>query len=204
MKKVVRNNAREAEMQAIAREVANLNGSPLYEFRKEKDYLPVIGEGSLRATIVVIGEAPGEEEAKSGKPFQGRSGKRLDEGLEILGVTRPEIFITNIVKDRPRRNRNPRPDEIALYAPFLDRQIVTIKPKVIVTLGQFSTDYIMKRYKVGVADKITNIHGQAFLANLGYGDVLFVPFFHPAYTLYNSSKKELFFRDFSNLRKLVK
>src|SRR3990167_376545 len=114
-------------MRKIKDEVVALKKSPLYKFRIESKNLPVIGEGSHYSKIMFIGEAPGRNEAKTGRPFCGAAGKILDKLLEHANISRNDVYITNIVKDRPPYNRDPLPDEIEAYAPFLDRQINIIK-----------------------------------------------------------------------------
>src|SRR5665213_440296 len=99
-------------MQKIKDEVLNLKNSPLYEYRITNNYFPVIGEGSEHAKIIFIGEAPGRNEAQTGRPFCGTAGKVLDNLLAHVGIDRKDIYITNIVKDRPQQNRDPLPDEI--------------------------------------------------------------------------------------------
>jgi uracil-DNA glycosylase family 4 len=133
-------NAKFEEMKRIRDEIMDLKGSPLYKERVENGYFPVIGAGSHDAKIMFIGEAPGKNEAKTGRPFCGASGRILDELLASIKMKREDIYITNIVKDRPTGNRDPRSEEIEMYAPFLDRQIEIIKPSVIVTLGRFSME----------------------------------------------------------------
>src|SRR5690606_1691382 len=133
--------------------------SPLYEYRVKNKYLPVVGEGSCLADIVFVGEAPGKNEAKTGQPFCGASGRVLDELLGECGIKRGDVYITNIVKDRPPENRDPKPEEIILYAPFLDKQIEIIKPKVVATLGRFSMSYVIGRY-VGLDPKEIGTIGQ--------------------------------------------
>ena len=133
-------------MRQIKDEVVGLKKSPLYEFRVENKNLPVIGDGSHFADIVFIGEAPGRNEAKTGRPFCGRAGDILNELLESVLIKREDVYITNIVKDRPPKNRDPLPEEIKIYGPFLDRQIEIIKPKVIATLGRYAMGYVMKNF----------------------------------------------------------
>ena len=110
---------------------------PLYSERIRNGVYPVLGEGSHEAKIMFIGEAPGRNEALQGRPFCGAAGKVLDELLLSAGILRASVYITNIVKDRPPQNRDPLPEEISAYGPFLDRQIEIIKPAVIATLGRF-------------------------------------------------------------------
>src|SRR5438876_1787730 len=122
------NDNRTELMKQIKDEVLLLKDSPLYAERVKNQVFPVIGEGSHHAAIMFVGEAPGKNEAKTGRPFVGAAGKILDEMLAHVGIDRKEIYITNIVKDRPPFNRDPLPDEIEIYGPFLDRQIEIIQP----------------------------------------------------------------------------
>jgi DNA polymerase len=124
---------REAVKQ-IRDEVLALTSSPLYVYRTENSYTPVIGEGSHDTHILFVGEAPGEQEAKSARPFCGRSGKLLDEMLTSISLDREKVYIANLVKDRPQDNRDPTPEEIALYAPFMNRQI----PEILQQLGHMA------------------------------------------------------------------
>ena len=105
-------------MRKIKDEVVMLKKSPLYEFRIQNKNLPVIGEGSHSAKIMFIGEAPGRNEARTGRPFCGRAGDILNELLNSVGIKREEVYVTNIVKDRPPANRDPLPEEIEIYGPF--------------------------------------------------------------------------------------
>jgi uracil-DNA glycosylase len=92
--------------------------SPLYAERVANGVFPVIGDGSYDASVMFIGEAPGRNEAKTGRPFCGASGKILDELLRHVGISRDDVYVTNVVKDRPTNNRDPKPEEIEIYAPF--------------------------------------------------------------------------------------
>lgn len=193
------------QMRQIRDEILNLKESPLYKERIAGKYLPVIGEGSHDAQIMFIGEAPGKNEAQTGKPFCGASGKVLDELLMHIGVDRSTVYITNIVKDRPTNNRDPKADEIELYAPFLDRQIDIIKPKVIATLGRFSMEYVMSKF--GLEDNletISNMHGKSFETKTKEGDeIIIVPLYHPAVAVYNRNQLPLLKKDFEILKKLI-
>ena len=130
-------------LQQIKEEVLNLKESHLYKERVSNKTLPVIGEGDHHAKIMFVGEAPGENEAKTGRPFCGASGRILDKLLQSIDVDRKDVYVTNILKDRPPKNRDPSFEEIQLYASFLDRQIAIIKPNVIATLVIFSMDYFI-------------------------------------------------------------
>src|SRR3989338_4703656 len=182
------------EMKKIRDEVLALNVSPLYSCRQTNHYYPVIGEGNHDAAIIFVGEAPGKTEAETGRPFCGAAGNFLTELVESIGLKREDVYITNIVKDRPPDNRDPSPEEIALYAPFLDRQIDTIQPKVIATLGRFSMPYIMNKFGLAVELKsISQIHGKVFAAKAPYGDVSIITLYHPAVALYNRGMREQLF-----------
>ncbi|MBX4195509.1 uracil-DNA glycosylase [Candidatus Parcubacteria bacterium] len=191
------------ELKKIKDEVIKISGD-LADLRKKEKYFPVIGEGSHDASIIFIGEAPGENEAKTGRPFVGRAGKFLDELLASVGIPREEVYITNIVKDRPPKNRDPFPEEIALYAPFMDRQIEIIKPKVIATLGRFSMQYVMNRYSLDwELGPISNLHGKVFDTEIEGQKVKVVPLFHPAAAIYNQHLKSTLIEDFKVLKTLI-
>lgn len=192
------------KMRAIRDEIVVLEASPLYEYRTSNGYFPVIGEGSHDARIMFIGEAPGENEAKTGRPFCGASGRVLDEMLASINLNRQDVYVTNIVKDRPPKNRDPRTDEIDLYAPFLDRQIDIIQPDVIATLGRFSMVWILERFGSDKAtQKISQLHGKLIPVKAGFGDVMVIPLFHPAAALYRADQKQTLMDDFQVLKEFV-
>ena len=191
-------------LKKIKDEVVALVASPLYVERVKNKYFPVIGEGNHSAEIVFVGEAPGKNEAKTGRPFCGRAGKVLDELLVSVGIERRDVYVTNIVKDRPPNNRDPFPDEIAIYAPFLDRQIEIIKPKVIATLGRFSMQYIMSRYDLErELSSISALHGRVFDTKLKGTKIKVVPLYHPAAAIYNQHLLDTLKEDFKVLKTLV-
>src|SRR3989344_6260613 len=157
-------------MKAIRDEVFNLTESPLYDYRTQNGYYAVLGEGSHEAKIMFVGEAPGRNEAKTGRPFCGAAGKILDDLLASIGIPRKNVYITNIVKDRPPQNRDPLPSEIELYAPYLDRQIEILKPKCIATLGRFSMEYIMRKFGLSFElEAISRAHGKLYEADVPWG-----------------------------------
>ncbi len=193
------------KMKVIRDEIFHLKDSPLYQYRVDNKFFPVVGEGSYVAHIIFVGEAPGKNEAETARPFCGRSGKVLDEMLESIKLNRSDVYITNIVKDRPPENRDPSEEEIKLYGPFLDRQIEIIKPLVIATLGRYSMKYVMDKF--GLGDKvgpIGELHGKEFPTNAGYGPINIIPLYHPAVALYNGSNKETLLNDFKVLEKYIK
>src|SRR3990167_10308575 len=192
---------RTQKLRKIRDEIVNLTNSPLYEYRRKNNYFPVIGEGNHRAKLMFIGEAPGESEAKTGRPFCGAAGKILDELIESIGLKRADVYITNVVKDRPPNNRDPSQVEIDLYGPFLQRQIEIIKPKVIATLGRFSTKYILEKFGLPEKDQsISVLHGKALDAIANYGPIIIVPLYHPAVVLYNVNSRRDLEKDFEVLK----
>jgi uracil-DNA glycosylase len=196
--------AKSDELRKIRDEVVALENSPLFSYRTENKYFPVIGEGNHDARVMFVGEAPGENEAKTGRPFCGRAGKVLEKLLESLNLKREEVYITNIVKDRPPGNRDPFPEEIALYAPFLDRQIELIKPKVIATLGRFSMQYVMNRYGLEwELAPISVLHGKVFETEVNGEKVKVVPLYHPAAAIYNQELMKVLENDFQVLKGVV-
>lgn len=192
---------KQAELAKLAEEVDNLTHSPLYAYRQENHYQAVIGEGDPDASLMFIGEAPGEWEAKRGRPFVGASGRVLDELLSHIGLRRQDVYITNVVKDRPPNNRNPRASEIRLYAPFLVRQMDIIQPRVVAPLGRFALAFVLKQLGLPTEGQtISRLHGQLLAAEASYGDVTVVPLYHPAVALYNREQMETLQRDFQMLR----
>lgn len=190
-------------LKKIKDEVLNLTDSPLYSERIKNEVFPVIGEGSHDARIMFIGEAPGRNEAKTGRPFCGAAGKILDDLLALVEIKREDVYITNIVKDRPPFNRDPLPKEIEVYGPFLDRQIEIIKPAIIATLGRYSMVYIMEKFglEFGI-EPISVAHGKAYEAEASYGKIKIVALYHPAAAIYNQHLKETLEKDFQVLKGL--
>lgn len=191
-------------LKKVNTEIIALNEGELVELRRDNNYYPVPGEGPSDAKIMLIGEAPGRKEAECGRPFVGAAGKFLNTLLEGAGILREEVYITSIVKDRPPKNRDPKPSEIELYAPFLDKQIEIIRPKVIATLGRFSMVYIMQRYGLeSEIAPISSLHGTVHVATMLDGSqVTFVPLFHPAAAIYNQKLKGTLMEDFKVLKTL--
>jgi uracil-DNA glycosylase len=195
---------RTEQLKAIKDAVTNLTESPLYEYRVSNKYYPVIGQGSHNARIMFIGEAPGKNEAEQGRPFCGASGRLLDQLLDSITLKREDVYVTNIVKDRPPENRDPSKEEIALYSPFLDQQIDVIQPEVIVTLGRFSMEFILIKFDAPEkTQKISQLHGKLIKAQASYGQIYVVPLFHPAVALYRQDQKETLLQDFQQLTQFV-
>lgn len=186
-------------LKKIKDEVIGCRKCLLYKERIKNKYYPVIGEGNHYTKIVFIGEAPGMQEAKTGRPFCGQAGKILDELLESAGIKREEVYICNILKCRPPGNRNPQSQEIEACTPYLERQIEIIKPKALCTLGNYSTGFIMKKYSLEAKIQgISRIHGKVFDAN----GLKIIPLYHPAVATYNANMKEILKQDFKVLKML--
>ncbi|KKU65025.1 MAG: Phage SPO1 DNA polymerase-related protein [Candidatus Amesbacteria bacterium GW2011_GWA1_47_16] len=157
----------------------------------------VPGEGDPDAEIMFIGEAPGFNEDKQGRPFVGQAGKLLEKSLqESLGMNRDDVYITNIVKYRPPDNRDPFPDEIEVCRDWLDRQIRVISPKIIATLGRFS----MGKFIEGLT--ISRVHGQPRFVDFAGSRYIVYPMYHPAAALRAGSVLEQFRQDFNKLKAL--
>lgn len=150
----------------------------------------VIGDGNLDADIVFIGEAPGKKEDLEGLPFIGAAGKFLNEMLEAAGMTRSDVYITNIVKYRPPNNRDPSKEEKAAFWPYLLKQLQIIDPKVVITLGRHSMEYFLPDMK------IAEVHGQPKRIAFGDHKIVIMPLYHPAAALYNGSMRQTLIDDF--------
>jgi DNA polymerase len=194
---------KDEQLKKIKDEILVLKNSPLYLYRTENNYFPVIGEGSHDAKIMFVGEAPGRNEAKTGRPFCGTAGKVLDELLEHVGIKRPDVYITNIVKDRPQENRDPTPEEIEIYGPFLDRQVEILQPKIICALGRYAMGYIMQKFGLGTQmEAISKMHGRSFDTKTSYGPIKVVCLYHPCVAVYNPTRKPELKKDFEILKNL--
>jgi DNA polymerase len=174
----------------VAKEVAVCTKCALHASRRKA----VPGEGPARAEIMFIGEGPGFHENEQGRPFVGAAGQFLDQLLAQAGVTRADVWITNVVKCRPPGNRDPLPEELAACDYHLQRQIEAINPSIIVTLGRFS----MGKFMPGA--KISAVHGQMRKV----GERYVIAMFHPAAALHQASLKPAILADFAKLPQLLK
>ena len=163
----------------------------------------VFGDGNAAADIVFIGEAPGKNEDLTGKPFVGAAGKFLDEMLAGVGLSRKDVYITNIVKYRPPDNRDPLPEEKKAFLPYLQAQLEIIQPKLVVTLGRHSTNCFLPDLQ------ISKIHGEAKRIKVSMkqsNDVLSIvimPLFHPADALYNGGMRQTLIDDFAGIPRIL-
>ena len=188
----------EEDLEEIRKEVLKCRKCGLYRTRTN----PVVGEGNPKAKIMFVGEAPGFNEDRMGRPFCGAAGRVLDELLESIGIKREDVYISNLLKCRPPGNRDPQKEEISACSPYLERQIEIIKPKIICPLGRYSMRFLMEKY--GLKDKIepiSRIHGRVFEISSLFQEIKIIPLYHPAVATYNINMKEVLKRDFRILEK---
>lgn len=185
----------EKELEELHQKIKACVACPLHRTRTQA----VPGVGNARARVMLIGEGPGRMEDHKGEPFVGQAGQFLDRLLASVGLTRQEVYITNVVKCRPVRgappyeNRPPNAEEIAACAPWLDQQLALIQPKLIVTLGR----YAMEAFLPG--KRISEVHGKLF----SRGDQIVLPLYHPAVALYRADQKETLIEDFQIIREVL-
>jgi uracil-DNA glycosylase family 4 len=193
-----------SELQKIGSEVRECRRCHLSETR----LTAAPGEGPSNATVVFIGEGPGRQKDLEGRPFVGRAGKLLDELLGSIKTDRKSVYITNVVKCRPKlnetarsenvRDRRPTSEEIAACTPYLENQLRIIEPQIICTLGDTADQFILEKYRLK-AGSISNIHGKIYLI----GSLKIIPMHHPAAALYTARLKEEMKRDFKKLAGLL-
>jgi DNA polymerase len=171
----------------IAADIVKNNVCP--DLAKTAKHL-VFGEGSPKAKIIFIGEAPGRSEDETGLPFVGAAGKFLDELLQSIGLARKDVYITSILKYRPPKNRDPRPEEKAEFWPYLQAQLEVIQPQLIVTLGRHSLNCFLPKAVIGA------VHGQP----QSWENYCLVPLYHPAAVLYNGKMRQTLFDDFAVIK----
>ena len=171
----------------------NYQSLPLVE--KVEDI--VHGEGNETASVMLIGEAPGYYESVQRRPFVGRSGQLLRKVIKESGLNEGQVYISNIVKVRPPDNRDPLPNEILAFKPYLDAEINLIKPKLIVTLGRFS----MAKFLPDV--KVSQVHGRLHKIKWNDQTLFILPMYHPAAALRATKVKESFIKDFAKIEKII-
>ena len=154
----------------------------------------VFGVGNPNADLMFVGEAPGADEDIQGEPFVGRAGQLLTKIIEAIDMKREDVYIANVIKCRPPGNRNPEPDEVEQCEPFLFRQIEIIKPKVIVALGKFAAQCLLR-----TSDPITRLRGREYK----YRDAILMPTYHPAYLLRTPSAKREVWEDMKRVKALL-
>ena len=176
-------------LETITTEIRACNACGLHETRRQA----VPGSGAPDAQIVFVGEAPGAQEDEKGLPFVGQAGKLLDGILESIELDRGNVYIANVIKCRPPDNRPPRKGEIAACRHFLDRQLVAIRPKLVVTLGRFSLNHFCPDAS------ITQVHGQVQRA----GDLSIYPVYHPAAAFHRNAWRQALAEDFGRIPEIL-
>lgn len=179
-------------LEEVKIEALNCKGCELYKSRKNL----VFGEGNVNAKIMFVGEAPGREEDEQGRPFVGQAGQLLTKLIEFVGWRREDVYIANVLKCRPPDNRNPLPAEIEACKNFLFKQIEIINPKIICTLGTFSTQLLSGNNKI----QISKVRGHLLT---GWKNYRIFPTFHPSYLLRNPNSKKIAIEDFKRLKELA-
>lgn len=177
------------QLKQLEDEVRQCTRCPLCEARTHA----VPGEGPIDAAIFFVGEGPGAQEDRTGRPFVGNAGQLLESLLERIGLLREDVYITNVVKCRPPNNRDPQPSEIESCEPYLERQLALVDPEIIVTLGRFAMEHWLP------GKRITRVHGQGFRN----GRRLLVPMFHPAAALHQEKWRPALEEDFDRLPRLI-
>lgn len=167
----------------------------------------VVGDGNVNAKILFVGEAPGRKEDEQGLPFVGAAGKNLDKLLEKVGLKRSEdIYIANILKCRPPKNRNPSDEEIKLHTPWLLKQIREMKPEVVCSLGNYATKFFLAGYDVEKMKKqkqISEVHGKVQEIEVNGLKIKLIPLFHPAAIIYNRKLLPLWEEDLNFIKKEI-
>jgi DNA polymerase len=177
----------QARLEEIASQVRACILCPLHLTRTQG----VPGTGPATARVMAVGEAPGESEDREGRPFVGAAGRLLTQLLEEIGLSREDIFITNVLKSRPPGNRDPLPEEVLACAPYLDAQIEVVQPEVILLLGRHALQRLLPD-----SPGISRAHGTL----VRQGRRTYMPCYHPAATLYNGSLLGVLRQDFQRLR----
>jgi len=166
----------------------------------------VFGKGNPNAQIVLIAEAPGEKEAEQGIPFVGRAGKELDKLLQRIGLTLDDVYICNILKYRPPKNRDPSVEEIENHTPYLIEQLKIIQPKIVATLGNYSTKFVLGGFTtkgMKTVKGISVLHGKEQVVILDGVVFTIIPIYHPAAMLYNPRLRDAFEEDFIVMGKML-
>ncbi len=188
---MVKQNQRLNALEELHQQILICTKCPLAKGRRNA----VPGEGNPNAKVMLIGEAPGEQEDLQGRPFVGPAGRFLNELLALAGLTRDEVFITNTVKCRPPNNRTPSNEEMMACRPYLEAQIAIIRPKVVCLLGAAALKAVLPELKM----TISQVHGQAFTKS----GIIFVPLFHPAAALHQPKWKDILKQDMLKLKALL-
>lgn len=178
-------------LEKLCRTVAACVRCPLHRGRTQT----VFGEGSHRAELMFVGEAPGMEEDRQGRPFVGQAGKLLTKIIEAIGLRRDDVYIANVIKCRPPGNRSPQPEEICACTPYLEEQIRRVRPRLLCALGKHATTVLVRK-----EEPISSLRGSFY----DYQGIPVMPTYHPAYLLRNPSAKRLVWEDMKKVRAALK
>ena len=159
----------------------------------------VIGSGAIPSQILFIGEAPGSQENLQGIPFVGRAGKFFEILLNSINLERNDVYVTNILKCRPPKNRNPKFSEINHCTPYLEKQIDIIKPEILAPMGNFAARYCCKKYHIPIQN-ISSLHGKKFSISTKSFSGILIPLYHPAAAVYNPNLKDIMIQDFQQIK----
>ena len=183
-------NEKPVLLERLNSEIRSCTKCELHKFRNKA----VPGEGNINADLFFIGEAPGREEDLTGRPFVGRAGKLLTKIIESISLRREDVYICNVIKCRPPKNRNPEKDEIEACTPFLTKQLEIICPKVICALGKFAIQFLLKTDK-----SISSLRGNIY----EYKGIPVIPTFHPAYLLRNPKQIPVVSADIEKIKEFL-
>ncbi|MGV8172547.1 MAG: uracil-DNA glycosylase family protein [Candidatus Woesearchaeota archaeon] len=190
------------ELENVKSNILNEMKCPLKDAAKNL----VFGKGNPNASIMFIGEAPGAQEDEQGIPFVGAAGKELDKLLRSISLTLEDVYIANILKYRPPENRDPAIDEIYRHTPYLIEQIKIIQPKIICTLGNYSTKFVLAQFNIPGMKKIsgiTGLHGKVHHLSIDGMDFMVIPLYHPAAMLYNPNLRAILNEDFLKMGEIL-
>jgi DNA polymerase len=162
----------------------------------------VIGSGKISSQLFFIGEAPGAQEDKHGIPFVGRAGKLFDTLLSSIDLNRTDVYVANILKCRPPKNRNPKRNEIQHCTSYLEQQIKIIQPSIISPMGNFATKYCCKKFNIELQN-ISSLHGQKFPISINSKPGYLIPVYHPAAAVYNPNLVDDMKKDYTQIKKLL-
>jgi len=182
-------------IESLSTEINNCKKCDLWRTRNK----PLVGDGSINAEILVIGESPGYYEDLQGRAFVGEAGKILDRLLDLVNLKRKDIYITNVLKCHPPRNHNPNRHEIDSCIQYLYRQVEIIKPKIIMALGKFASKEIFDKYNLDFS-RISELHGKVFEAEKSFGKMKIIPLYHPAVACYHNEMLGVLKEDFLKLK----
>jgi len=185
-------------IESLSMEINNCKKCSLWRTRNK----PLVGDGSVNAEILVVGESPGYYEDLQGRAFVGEAGKILDKLLGLINLERKDIYITNVLKCHPPKNHEPNRQEIDSCIRYLYRQIDIIKPRIIITLGKFASKEVFDKFNLGFT-RISELHGRVYEVKTLSGNMKIIPLYHPAVACYHNEMLGLLKEDFRKLKSII-